>query len=471
MKLPENTDQIFQYFEERTNLEKKPSGKNFIREYRLDRMKALCNVLGNPQDKIPAVHIAGSKGKGSTGAYIGAMLSETGEKVGIYSSPHLLDYRERFRILLPGENPPGIFPEDTALETGRFLLKKVQQAETDGLPPNGEKATTFELLTLFAFLLFNNSGCTYMVLETGLGGRLDATNVLIRPEAAVITPVEKEHTEILGKYLYRIAYEKAGIFREENLIISAAQHPVVRLALDRSARNKKNRVIYLNKEVTKIAQLPLDRKGDQIIFPWLLTYNGKTEKICLKMGGLIQAQNAALALITAVKLKGREKTPAFIRAAEKTALPGRFQILSLNPLIVIDSAHTASSVKAAKEAFFNIISRLFPATNNKNKAVLVFGSVLGKNHKKMSEVLCSRNNGKGVFSEILITTPGFFKPSNPEEVARVFSKKCKKTSLLARPEEAFGRALEISLQNSLPVLVAGSFFTASLAAEYYKRRL
>jgi dihydrofolate synthase/folylpolyglutamate synthase len=109
--------------------------------------------------------------------------------------------------------------------------------------------------------------------------------------------------------------------------------------------------------------------------------------------------------------------------------------------------------------------------NNKNKAVLVFGSVQGKNHKKMSEVLCSRNNGKGIFSEIIITTPGFFKSSDPEEVARIFSKKCVKTSLLALPEEAFGKASEISFQNSLPILITGSFFTASLAAEYYKIHL
>ena len=220
------------------NFEKMPKKNIFW----LDTMNYLCNRFDNPQKEYKAYHIAGSKGKGSVSSYISNILSSAGYNTGLYTSPHILNFSERIRC---ANNP---FPEEIYEQTVKQIVPLVDSIIPENLP-NQREATWFELVTLFAFLTFKNAGCTHCVFETGMGGRLDATNV-INPEICIITPIELEHTEFLGDTLEKIATEKAGIIKENVPVISFNQKPEVKKVLIEKA-NEKNCKIYFLDEFLK----------------------------------------------------------------------------------------------------------------------------------------------------------------------------------------------------------------------------
>ena len=442
-------DDVFALFESRTNLEKGLPPGNPNRVYRLDRMRALCAAYGNPQNAYRTIHLAGSKGKGSTAAYIAALLKAAGRRVGVYASPHLIDYRERFRI--EGEK----FPEETALETARLLLRRLPDLEKN-LPGEGD-ATTFELLTLFAFLLFRETGCDTAVMETGLGGRLDATNIISSPEAVVFTPVEKEHTEVLGSKLKRIAAEKAGILKSGTRAWSAGQSFIPRQIFRRQTHRAGVKLTELRSSLRCINQVPPDGNGD-CEFAWqLLWKDGRREVVKLAMGGQIQAENAALALLISRELEPTLRDDSNMEAAGISALtgvslPGRFQYLRHQPVIIIDGAHTARSVSALVEAFAQVTKN--PAGDT---PLLLFGSVEGKDDKAMAHKLCGSRKTR--FKEVIISTPGTFKPSNPQKVAESFRQTGARVTLIPEPEIAWQTAMERA-GTTRPILVTGSFYMA-----------
>ncbi len=446
-----NLDAAFSFFEARTNLEKGFTLRNPNRVYRLDRMNALCKAFDNPQDSFRSIHLAGSKGKGSTAAYIAALLNASGRRVGVYASPHLLNYRERFRI--QGED----FPETDGLSTAQMLMKKLPEIEGN-LPGEGG-ATTFELLTLFAFLLFRNTGCDTAVLETGLGGRLDATNVISKPEAVVFTPIEREHTEILGNRLKDIANEKAGIMKsvpQGGLAFSASQHFTAQHVIKRKAAETDMNLLELPMSLHRITMGQNTDKKDR--FSWQLSWkNGQQETIILSMGGRIQAENAALALMVVRELE--TELPRGSRALEDVSLPGRFQFLQRHPAVVLDGAHTPRSVAALAEAFNRITS-----DKDDIRPILLFGSVEGKDHRSMARKLCGGINP--YFREVIISTPGTFKPSNPEVVAESFRSIGADVTLIPEPGEAWETAAERS-RGERPILITGSFFMAGEIARLF----
>jgi len=453
-KAIQHLDEAFAFFESRTNLEKGMPPGNPNRVYRLDRMRSLCTALENPQDSFRTIHLAGSKGKGSTGAYIAAILTSAGRRVGVYASPHLVDYRERFRI--EGQD----FPEELAFNTAEKLLKCLPGIEAD-LPGEGG-ATTFELLTLFAFLLFRDAGCDTAVLETGLGGRLDATNVISSPEAMVFTPIEKEHTEILGNRLKDIAEEKAGIMKEipGAYAFSSPQHFTAMRVIRKKAVDNHLNLYELTSEIQKIVKVEeTEITGeDSDIFVWNVQWkNGAKDVIQLKMGGKVQAENASLALLIAGKLEpvlkhGSADQKRAVSALAKVTLPGRFQFLRHSPAIVLDGAHTPRSVVTLAEAFLQVCRR-----DTSAKPILLFGSVEGKDHKAMAQKLCG--GPRPFFSEVIISTPGFFKPSSPAVVAGSFQKTAALVTLIPDPVKAWEAAMERA-GDQRPILITGSFFMA-----------
>ncbi|MFP4211821.1 MAG: bifunctional folylpolyglutamate synthase/dihydrofolate synthase, partial [Alkalispirochaeta sp.] len=239
-----NADEVFRRFESRTNLERTQPQ---LRLYRLERMEQLLRRLGSPERRLPVVHVAGSKGKGSTSSYIASLLAASGYTVGLYTSPHVRGYRERFAVIPPGRavgelSAPSAITEggdryEHALaEAGYELWRVVESMLAEGTDED-ELPTTFELLTALAFLFFPRIPCDRVVLETGLGGRLDATNVC-RPEVSVITRIELEHTDYLGDTIARIATEKAGIIKEGIPVITAAQRPEAAEVFERIARER-----------------------------------------------------------------------------------------------------------------------------------------------------------------------------------------------------------------------------------------
>jgi len=460
----ETLDEVFTLFESRTNLEKGFPPGNPNRLYRLDRMRTLCEAFAQPQEAFRVIHLVGSKGKGSTAAYIAALLNLAGRRVGVYASPHLINYRERFSIV--GEN----FPEEIALNTARGMLDSINRLEKSLRGEGG--ATTFELLTLFAFLLFRDCGCDTVVLEAGLGGRLDATNVVTHPEAVICTPIEKEHSEILGRHLYQIAREKAAVIKPGTLLWTARQKYTVKIVLALQARKQKVLLRSLSSRLADIRTQPKHTTYKDG-FSWQLRWrDGKRENISLSMGGRIQAENAALALevsrhlepnsdiafkplslrLEEINEKRREAKGDIVNALFQVSLPGRFQTLRRHPLIIIDGAHTPRSVSAIADAFLQCAH-----PQPESPPLLVFGCVAGKNHHQIARRLS--RGPQGTFEEIIISTPGRFKPSNPKSVALSFRRVGAKVSLIPNPVEAWKEALKRA-GSQRSILVTGSFFMA-----------
>ncbi len=427
-------DSAFAYIESFTNLERIPG--NSMRPYRLDRMKALLDVFGNPQDKFSSIHISGSKGKGSTGLYIACSLADAGLKTGLYTSPHVSSYRER--ITIAGQP----FPDDLLVDRIAYVRTTI-----DGLPPGTlpgqNNPTTFELLTLLAYLTFVKAGMEWAVIETGIGGRLDATNIL-KPVATVHTPVELEHTEVLGDTIEKIAAEKAGIIKPGSPAFCSYQKPEAIAVFAEKASAVGVPLFELSKEIPNIE---VSRTGGRF-HGRLFLKSGEIIEIEPGMPGVFQVENGALAFIVADDLLsglGHEKEPrrrVIRRAIARAQLPGRMELISEHPPVLIDAAHTPSSAARLVEAY----SVMFQPGG-----VLLFGSVLGKNPLAMAKVLCPS------FKNVIISTPGTFKPSDPRAVYRAFLDIHPSVHLILDPVSAYSKALELA-GDEKPILVTGSFY-------------
>ncbi len=428
-------DEGFSWMESLSNMER--SDRDRKRAFRLERMRELCRLFGDPQESCPVIHIAGTKGKGSTAAFLAYMQAEGGERTGLYTSPHLADYRERIQIVLPGEGARSVSEEILTSQMNR-IRSFLDKNEIDGGYP-----TTFELLTLLAFLSFREEECGRIVLETGLGGRLDATNVC-RPELTLITPIEREHTEFLGNTLGEIAGEKGGIIKPAVPVLLSRQAPEAMEVLERIARERKAPLLRLEDllESREIAYRPDGTMSAAYRWREGSPYPGE---ISLSMVGPVQADNAALALLAAPLLSLRPGEDAQKRGLGRARLPGRSQILSRNPLVMLDGAHTPRSVRAILEAFEGIAA-------GASERVLIFGCALDKDSRAMAEILAPS------FDRIIIARPGSFKKSDPPLVASHFTAH-RPCDLIESPGEALKSALG-QLSPGGALLVTGSFYLA-----------
>ena len=433
-------EEAFRKIESFTNLEKSPNLT--AREYRLDRMFALLELFNNPQNAFKSIHVAGSKGKGSTAAFIASVLSANGLKTGLYCSPHVETYKERISL-------SGTFFDDALYaETASMMLEKINQSITDE-DLSGGAPTTFELLTLLSFLIFKESRCEWAVFETGLGGRLDATNV-ITPAAVVLTIIELEHTEYLGNTITAVAGEKAGIIKAGVPVFCAAQTADAEAVFRSRAAELGCEIYFPSDLISKIVKNSADKPDFQQSFSLTLT-SGSSFNIRLRSAGSFQVENASLAVCCLETLRQRPETTlpnTFDSAAgiELTTLPGRMEMFKTSggQTVMLDGAHTIRSVNAAADA-------LFESTGAKD-AVLLFGAVEGKDVEGMAEMLCRR------FSRIIISTPGTFKKSNPDAVFKIFSKKNVSVLLKKNAAEALLEAFNAVKGTGDPVFVTGSFY-------------
>jgi dihydrofolate synthase/folylpolyglutamate synthase len=385
-------EDVFQYLEGFLNLER---GGYEPREYRLERMEKLLNDFDNPQLAYPVMHVAGSKGKGSVSTYATSCLHETGMRVGTYLSPHVSSYRER--IQLSGV-APGSSYEELVVSAGRTIQEYVQELSSQGV--TSALPTTFELLTLLSFLVFRAAEVDAAVIEVGLGGRLDATN-LVKPQVCVITHIELEHTDYLGNTLQSVAREKGGIIKPGVPVVLAPQSDDVNQILRGIADERGCRVIRTDRDVVDCG--PMDLGGNEVTIRYS---DGFLVKTHLRAPGRIHAVNAATA-VAAVRVMLPGISPdAVASALGRTWLPGRAEVLPGPPPILLDGAHTPSSVAAVAEATAAI-------EPDREKRVLIFGAVEGKNHRAMIETLIS------TFPKIIVSKPGTFKPSDTEGLTRL----------------------------------------------------
>ena len=339
--------EAIKYLELFINYEKIPAYP-YKQSLKLERIKDFLCLIGNPQDSLRCIHIAGSKGKGSTCAFITYILREAGYKVGLYTSPHLSDFRERIRILTP----------DSRLPTpNRDFEGMISKGELAGLinklKPKISKynkisrygpLSFFEVYTALAFVYFKEKKIDFAVLETGLGGRLDATNV-VSPLVCAITPISYEHTQKLGNTLKQIASEKAGIIKDNrSIVISAPQEAEARKVI-KDRCGKVGAILYkVGKDISYI--------GNNRRFH-LNGISRRHNNLQIRLLGQHQIINAAVAVAVVEALgPGNIKINAghIKKGLYKTVWPGRCEIVSRDPLIVLDGAQNSASAKVLKNA-------------------------------------------------------------------------------------------------------------------------
>lgn len=407
----------------------------------LDRMRTLLKKLGNPQDQFRSVHVAGTKGKGSTCAMVASMVEAAGYKVGLYTSPHLIDIRERFQI-----NGHMISTADFAR-----LVRTIEPIVARMRPT----PTCFDVLTAMAFKWFAEQKVEVAVVETGLGGRLDSTNVL-KPEVSAITSISKDHMAQLGGTVAKIAEEKAGIFKTGVPALTVQQDPEVEAVL---------------KRVAESVGTPLDITGKTIEFSYrfessrlqgphnricLSTPNSKFEHLAVPMIGEHQAINCGLALSIIDRLKTRGIAISDARAMEglaKTVVPGRMEMLSTNPRILADCAHNAASVDAMMRA----IGQHIPY----DSMVVIFGCCADKDVTGMLERITSGAD------KVIFTKVDNVRSSDPNELAARYIEQYGKMAQVAPTlEDALAIANRAVTKEDL-ICITGSFYLVGEAKKHF----
>ena len=315
------------YIEAKSYIE---SAVKFGSKLGLETITALCARLGNPEYSLRFVHVAGTNGKGSTSTMIASIMKEAGYNTGLFLSPHMAEHRDS--VLINGE----MMPE------GAFAATMTDvKAASDALASEGVFATEFELLTACALLWFRRSGCDIVVLETGLGGRLDATNVVSTTLVSVITAIAMDHMQYLGDTIEKIAGEKCGIIKPGGVTVCYADQPEAALNVIKSAATAKGNDIIIPDR----GQLALEDNGLSGI---AVNYRGISAR--LRLPGRHQAGNAAMAMETAFALRERYgfdiSDVAIAAGLEAAYLPARQEVLSLMPLVLLDGAHNLQGIEA-----------------------------------------------------------------------------------------------------------------------------
>jgi dihydrofolate synthase/folylpolyglutamate synthase len=337
-----------------------------IKAYKADLNNtiALCEHLGNPQNKIKKIHVAGTNGKGSTSHMLAAVFQECGYKTGLYTSPHLKDFRER--IKLNGE----MIPED-------FIIDFVDRIKTfsEEISPS-----FFELTFVMALEYFKQQRVDIAIIETGLGGRLDSTNI-ITPEIAVITNIGFDHMDILGDTIERIAVEKAGIIKQQIPVVIGETSPETKIIFQEKAKEK-NAPIFFAEEKYEIISATSINETLQIE----MLHNGNTQSkiYFLDLTGLYQAKNLRTFLTTLDVLKNKYPLKeeniknALSHVKNITGLHGRWEVIQRNPLVVLDVAHNVDGIQ-------QLINQI--KNTSYKKLHIVFGMVKDKEIEKVLELL------------------------------------------------------------------------------------
>ncbi|MEE0919242.1 MAG: folylpolyglutamate synthase/dihydrofolate synthase family protein [Lachnospiraceae bacterium] len=302
----------------------------------LDRVKRLLDILGNPQDTLKIIHVAGTNGKGSVCNMTASVLTESGYRTGLFTSPMVFDFKEQF--VVDGK----VIDENMVVQLVEEISAAVDQME--------DMPTEFEMLTAMAFLYFKKMNCEFAVIEVGMGGLEDATNIINKPEIAVIVNIDYDHMNFLGNDLLEIAEKKAGIIKPGCKVVVADQNRDV-LELIRKICIQKGALINISdNRCIKIKDLSLDGT--------MFDYKNYID-IGLSLIGKHQTQNAAIVLeiLTVLRNNGYEISDNAIRdALSKVHLPGRFDVISKEPLFIVDGSHNPHGIKALTNNLNNYLS-------------------------------------------------------------------------------------------------------------------
>jgi dihydrofolate synthase / folylpolyglutamate synthase len=404
-------------------------------EFNLDRMFALMEELGNPQAKYPIIHVAGTKGKGSVSALCAAALQAAGYRTGLYTSPHLWDYTERIQI----DGMPISHEQLIALvEEVKLGVAKIP------------KLTTFEITTAIGFLAFAKNAVDAAVVEVGLGGRLDATNIVM-PNVSVITSLSYDHMAVLGNTLAEIAGEKAGIIKTDIPVVSAPQSEEALKVLERVANERNSPFVLVGREV-KFERLTSSLDGQSLR---VTKHQHSTLDLSLPLLGQHQIENAAIAY-TALKTSGIEISDEAIRKGfAQVKWPARFEVLQREPPVVVDSAHNRDSALRLRQT----LDEYFPTM----PAILIFCTLQDKDISGMLEELKPR------LEKVIATHADHPRAPSAEWIAEQVRKADIPVEAVPNVAEALEHALKLAEDGKL-VLAAGSVaFAGEVSAAWQKR--
>jgi len=406
----------------------------------LKRVSNLLSRLGNPHLKATTIHVAGSKGKGSTASMIASVLTAAGYKTGLYTSPHLHLYNERIRI-------DGKYITNDEIVVLMEKIKPAVEAVNAESPDKNEHLTTFEITTALGFCYFALKKTDFQVIEVGLGGRLDATNV-VQPVVSIITSISYEHMDILGSTLTAIAGEKAGIIKPEGTVVIAPQVSEAEHAITAVAQKQNARCIYVGRDVTYESL-----KFDNVRQSLLVTGRLDNYRITIPLLGKYQLDNAATAIgaLEVLIEKGNHIPKAkIVEGMAGVQWEGRLQILNRRPLVVADGAHNQDSMHKLCEA----LKQYFKF----DKAILIIGMSADKDISGIVSELAP------VFDKVIATRSVHPRSMLTAPIAAEF----KKHNIDVKQTEDISVALPMALRmaggNNL-ICITGSLFVASGAIE------
>ncbi len=414
-------------------------------KFNLARMFKLMKLMGNPHKKYPVVHIAGTKGKGSTAAMVASILGAAGYKAGFYSSPHLQDFTERIQV-------------DGEPISREKLVERVDQIRP--LVAQVPEITTFEITTAIAFMEFYKKQVDVAVVEVGLGGRLDATNV-VDPLVSVITSLSFDHMNVLGDSIAQIAAEKGGIIKTKKPVVLAPQWKEAREVIEKIAEERKAPLTIIGRDYfygehsrsLNGQTFFLWSKDDQELVNDYISSGGRTEwepeHFSIPLLGTHQVENAATAYATIQILRENSLTinrESISAGFARVNWPGRFEIIQKSPLIIIDSAHNQDSALRLRLAIDDYL--------NGKPIVLLFGSSEDKDVRGMYSHLLPRVK---TLVATRSTHPRAMEPKLLVELANQFGKHAIETQTI---EEGLNEAIKQAGKDAA-IMVTGSIFVAA----------
>ena len=395
----------------------------------LDRMRALMNALGNPEKDLKCVQIAGTNGKGTLAVMTASILQQAGYKTGLTISPYVTDFRERFQI--DGK----MIPEEE-------LIQQVQavSAVADEMETAGESFTEFEFITALAFRWFAERKCDIVVLEVGMGGRFDATNVIDVPEVAAIASISLDHTAVLGDTVEQIAFEKAGIIKPGSTVVCYPdQKPGAQAVLEKAAKERGAEF--------RLAQLSMVKEQERSIYGTLLLY--RAEPLLVPFVGEHQVKNAVTALtaLEVLQEKGwKISTRAMQEGFAQARIPARMESVGRDPLILLDGGHNPGCAAALREVLTQHLSG--------KTLVAVMGMMADKDSRTALSILAP------LFSAVRTLKPENPRSLSAEELAEEAAVWCRDSRPCADQAQALEEAKKLAGKDGA-VIVCGSFYLAA----------
>jgi len=443
LKSMSSCKEIEEYLNSFINYEK-VSFFSYKKSFKVERVKNLLEKAKVPYQSLKFIHVAGTKGKGSVVNFCANILSFSGQKVGFYTSPHLFNLRERIALKSP-------YCKETSLISKKELKEIVEETK-----PFIEKLkfckfgrlTFFEILLAIAFKYFLKKEVDWVVLETGLGGRLDATNV-VNSLICVLTHIGYDHTDKLGRRLKEIAYEKSAIIKRKNLVISAPQRKSVKEVINQRCKKMDAKIYYLGGDFF-IDNVRINKNYTLFDF---VCEDTKLRNLKIQLKGDFQIENAALAIMTILCLKRErllKKEINFKEGLISTFLEARLEVVRKDPLIVVDVAHNPSS--------FSSLGRNLKIYFSKKRIILIFGASKDKDIKNMLN--------KIDFEYLILT-----RFENPRAyLACEIGKRCKiKDAFVTNDVEESLRLAKKLYRRDYLVLISGSLFLVSEAKQKIKK--